>query len=744
MWKRYNLITLILALFVLESAKSQEKNFLPFGFLFDADSLDGFDEMAVRQNAFNAGFSGAEFKVFMYYAKRDFIKIKYNIADVSQNAFKIQNTVGTLASVNEDFESSPVGTITSSNQVLGWTVTSGTNMGTNNSCKLTNGLTSYPNQPYAVQVLQNGYIDPAIGNKYPLFSVFGPNTNLGDTVGLNAPVGQMKGNRFIKFNDGTPNFGAHCLTKRFTVDTSNALFQFAFITVIAPAHECCEAPTFQVSIKNLSTSTASNCPSFSFAPGPNCVFSSPNLYYQCGTVSTATLSNGQPVYSPWTIRSVDLRPFTGDSIQIDFVMADCIYGAHAGLAYLDAQTSPMNVLNDMPGGLQPICLATGSATMSAVPGFTPYQWSGPGGFSSNTQSVTVTIPGDYTLTIGDSCLKTTYVVPVIPKPALTVTPLYYLCSGAATLNVSGATTYTWLPDNLNGSSITPSPTVTTTYTVIGANFTCTNSAVSTVSVGTAPPLTLISDVQSGCKNTCVTFSPASTDFNPITYDWGDGSPVVALTTMHCYSVAGNYSVTAAATYSSGCTVISSAAATLTIFPSPVAGINIAGGNVQPINTPVTFNNITTGAHSYNWSFNDSSAVFSTNQLIDVIHTYTAYGTHCVKLIATDTILGCKDSTDICLEIPCVSEIFFPDVFSPNGDDVNEVFTFPNICIKELECVIYDRWGLKVYEWNKVHGGWDGRTIAGVAVSDGTYFFILRYIDSDDKEIRKTGKVTLFR
>lgn len=738
------LIFISISFLLSVSVISQNKSFFPYDNLFDADSLKGFDEEAVRQNAFHAGYFGVEFKVFMNYAKRNFINEKYNLNVSPETAFKIQGSLGVLASVNEDFESSPTGTITSSNQILGWTVTSGTNSGNNNSCKLTNGLTAYPNQPYAVRILQNGFIDPVIGNKYPIYSVFGANANLGDTVGLNAPLGQMKGDRFIRFNDQFANFGVHNLVKSFVVDTSNALFQFAFITVIAAAHLCCEAPTFQISIKNLTTSTASNCPSFSFAPGPTCVFTSPNSYYQIGTVNTATLSNGATVYSPWTIRNIDLRPFTGDSIQIEFVMADCIYGAHYGYAYLDAQCSPMRVLSDIPGGLQPICFTGSSATLSAVPGFTPYQWSGPGGFSSNTQSVTITTPGDYTLTIGDSCIKTTYIVPVITKPTVSVTPLYLLCSGNATLNVSGATTYTWLPDNLNGSSITPSPTITTTYTVVGANLSCTNSAVSTVSVMTAPPLTLISDVQTGCRNTCVTFSPASTDFDPVTYDWGDGSPVVALTTTHCYSVAGNYSVTAAATYSSGCTVITSAAATLTIHPTPVAGINIVGGSSQVINQPVTFNNTTTGGNSFTWDFQDSTALLNTNFLIDAIHTYTSYGAHCVKLIATDTVYRCKDSINVCVDIPCVSEIFFPDVFSPNGDDVNEVFTFPNICITELECTIYDRWGLKIYDWNKVHGGWDGRTIAGVALSDGTYFYILRYIDSDKKEIRKTGKVTLFR
>lgn len=723
--------------------RSQETKLLFMNSGVDSDSLEGFNEALTKQKALAVGCLGEEYNVFMYYAKRSFIKTKYKLVNPT-SVLRTNQTVGIMASGNEDFEASPTANITSHNQVAGWIVTSGSNQSSGSSCSLTSESVCCVGQPYATQILQNGYVDLTIGSQYPIFSVFGSGQNLGDTVGLNASLGQMFGNRFIKINDAQPNFGVHRLTKKILVDSTNALFQFAFIVVIYPAHECCEAPAFQVSIKNLTASTASNCPSFSFAPGPNCVFSSPNTYFEGGTVKTATLTNGKAVYSPWTKRNIDLRPFTGDSIQIDFIMSDCVFGAHQGLAYLDAQCGPMNVLSDTPPGVQSICLASGSATISAVPGFTPYQWSGPGGFSSNTQSITVTTPGNYSLTLGEPCLRTTHVVPVIPIPTVAATPFYYLCSGNATLNASGATTYTWLPDNLNGSQFTPSPTTTTTYTVVGANLSCTNSAVSTVSVGTAPPLTLISDVQLACRNTCITFSSTSTDFNPITYDWGDGSPVVGLTTTHCYSVSGTYSVSAVATYSSGCKVISSGVSTVTILPNPTAGINIVGGNSQPINTPITFNNTSVGANYYNWTFNDSLQALSTALPLDVVHTYTSYGAHCVKLIAIDTILGCKDSTDICLVVPCLSQISFPDVFTPNGDDVNEVFKFPNVCIKELECVIYDRWGLKIYDWNKVNGGWDGRTIAGVAVSDGTYFYVLRYIDSADKECYKSGTITLFR
>lgn len=65
-------------------------------------------------------------------------------------------------------------------------------------------------------------------------------------------------------------------------------------------------------------------------------------------------------------------------------------------------------------------------------------------------------------------------------------------------------------------------------------------------------------------------------------------------------------------------------------------------------------------------------------------------------------------------------------------------------LEEVEGVIYNRWGQKLYEWNSVTGGWDGRTLSGEVVPDGTYFFIINAKGTDGKEYFEKGTVTLIR
>jgi gliding motility-associated-like protein len=72
-------------------------------------------------------------------------------------------------------------------------------------------------------------------------------------------------------------------------------------------------------------------------------------------------------------------------------------------------------------------------------------------------------------------------------------------------------------------------------------------------------------------------------------------------------------------------------------------------------------------------------------------------------------------------------LFVPDIFTPNGDGVNDHF------MKGFKVTIFDRLGTKIFEGED---GWDG-TRKGKIVADDTYFYVL--IDGDKKE---TGSVTV--
>ncbi len=65
----------------------------------------------------------------------------------------------------------------------------------------------------------------------------------------------------------------------------------------------------------------------------------------------------------------------------------------------------------------------------------------------------------------------------------------------------------------------------------------------------------------------------------------------------------------------------------------------------------------------------------------------------------------------------------PNVFTPNGDGVNDFFSF-SVSEIEYEVIIYNRWGMKMFEGNQTEPYWNGKN-NNIAVSDGTYFYIIK-------------------
>lgn len=390
-------------------------------------------------------------------------------------------------------------------------------------------------------------------------------------------------------------------------------------------------------------------------------------------------------------------------------------------------------------------LCSGESLSVSIYGADSYVWT-PGSLTSASITLIASSDINYTITGSEDSLgcrsKVVINIPVTPTPTLNVTPFSYLCSGNATLNASGAETFLWLPDNINGNIAMVSPPATSNYTVIGANGTCTSSAVSIVSIGIAPPLYISASNLSGCQNTCFTFSTASNEFSPHTFFWGEDAPANALLNSHCYTTSGNYEVIAHATFSSGCSVISANTLSITIFPIPSSEIEIYNEKEFSNGEPITFRNISQGAQTYHWVFGDQSNFPVSYSTSDVEHVYAKPGNYCVKLIVTDTVFKCTDTTIQCIDVLCGSKINIPNIFTPNGDGANDVFTFTTKCIKSLSCSIYDRWGNPVHSWNDINGWWDGRTTSGLLCSAGTYFFVLEYTTEANINMKKSGNFFL--
>jgi len=93
-----------------------------------------------------------------------------------------------------------------------------------------------------------------------------------------------------------------------------------------------------------------------------------------------------------------------------------------------------------------------------------------------------------------------------------------------------------------------------------------------------------------------------------------------------------------------------------------------------------------------------------------------------------------------LLVNLIDGLEIPNVFTPNGDGINDVFTIDGKAITEFNLTIVNRWGNTIFESNDINTSWDG-TADGTPCLDGTYFYIIK-AKSNSNDYNKHGHVTL--
>ena len=86
----------------------------------------------------------------------------------------------------------------------------------------------------------------------------------------------------------------------------------------------------------------------------------------------------------------------------------------------------------------------------------------------------------------------------------------------------------------------------------------------------------------------------------------------------------------------------------------------------------------------------------------------------------------------------------PSAFTPNGDDLNDIFKLEHRLIKKIdEYKIFNRFGEVVFQTDDLEKGWDG-TQKGTEVSAGSYVFVLKATSVFGESLSTKGTVNLVR
>ncbi|MBL8001739.1 MAG: gliding motility-associated C-terminal domain-containing protein [Flavobacteriales bacterium] len=355
------------------------------------------------------------------------------------------------------------------------------------------------------------------------------------------------------------------------------------------------------------------------------------------------------------------------------------------------------------------------------PGST-YLWS----TGAGTQTITVTTDDQYWVRVTDvnDCVQSDSIDLVFdPLPVIDLNDTTVCVSETITLDAGNpGSTYLW---NTNATTQTISIAASTgTYSVVVTTPTwCVDSSDAVITFVDFPVVDLGPDTAL-CETQVLTLDAGNPGSN---YTWSDGSnfPTLSITddALVWVDVFNGY-----------CTTRDSLEAVFNPLPLYID----VGKVVTCLDVPPNKIVLDAGNPGCTFVWNTGA----TTQQIEV----STYGLYSVSIT---TPLNCTITDSVYVEEYCQPAFYMPNVFTPDGDGVNDLFGPDGYNIASLELNVFNRWGELIFTGKDATAFWDGN-MNGEPVQDGVYVWKCKYrfVENVDgfvgAEREAVGHVTVLR
>ena len=365
-------------------------------------------------------------------------------------------------------------------------------------------------------------------------------------------------------------------------------------------------------------------------------------------------------------------------------------------------------------------------SVTNIPGVS-YSWSYSGGgtISGSGAAITlnsITSGGTLTVTPSNACGNGTPQTIGINIAAIqlsvgnTSPSCANAATGSATVSATDGTApyqYQWSPSG--GTAATANNLGAGVYTVTVTDHAGCSKNVQ-VTITATPPINLdLSSTDIYCNSSASGTATAAVSggTTPYAYYWTNNEITPTISNL----VPGTYSVTV--TDGNNCqatgTIAVSFINNLSVDVVPGSAVISEGDSVQlsAVITPAV------PGSTYSWTPANSLSCSNCPEPIAFPSETTTY------LLTVMTPTGCSADTTVTIVVnPVCGEIEIPNIFTPNGDQVNDLYELNTECLVELEYWIVNRWGNTVFHATELNTSWDGKIDSNPA-SEGVYF--IKYV-----------------
>ena len=563
-----------------------------------------------------------------------------------------------------------------------------------------------------------------------------------DPYGL-FPVNPPDGSGYaLRLGNDIKGAQAERITYRLTVPANSPDFSFTYRYAVVfqdPGHVADEQPRFIARMLDLATNTYLPCAS--------------NEYIATAALPGFQTSSVDPSvkYKNWSSAFINLGAYSGKTLQLEFITADCTQGGHWGYAYVDVGDC------DATAGAEYQCKIN-TATFTGPPGFQEYYWYDDNfgtmlGTGENlVLNPTPVIHNIHVVVVpfnGFGCSDTLHaeIYPILPianaGPDSVVCPDKPITIGTKPDN---RFTYAWgPPDYLSDTSVgmpvsTPPKPASYVVTVTSIESGC--EAKDTVNLTMFQPIAVaVSPDQTICEGQSVAIQASGT---AVLYAWSPSgglnrsniaNPVAYPSVTTTYKVVG---------YDGHQCFTDTGIVKVTVNPKPRVklgpDLTLPTGSTQSLKAETPDTNIV----SWRWSPPDNLSCTD-------CPTPTAEVKRNITYRATiQNEFGCIAADSMNIKTFCAgSQVFIPNAFTPDGDGLNDVMMVRAKGISVVRSFrIFSRWGQLVFEKtnfppNDPLYGWDGK-IKSITGPAEVYVYTAEVVCENDLINTYKGNITLLR
>ncbi len=559
----------------------------------------------------------------------------------------------------------------------------------------------------------------------------------GCAISKTVTVGQGNSLNLTATSQSVSCFGASDGSAQVTVIGGTAPFSYTWspIALNTPTINGISSGTYTVNVSSVNGCLGTKTISVAQGAPLNITVSSQSVSCLGATDGSvqATANGGVGPYSyTWTPSGLNTASLTGLAAGNYTVQSISSNGCSGSQSVSVLPGLPLNV-SVTSKNVSCFGLSDGNAQVTVNSGLAPYTYSwSPLGLT--TASVSGLTAGSYSVQVASAngCLGTQTVVinPALPI-SVSVNTQSISCAGSvnggASVLVTGGLSpysYTWTPTGINTSTI--SGLSQGTYTCFISDFNLCTSSV-TIVINTVPSPTVSANSSTVCAG-----SPAILyAIGAVSYTWIPGntstqvfstSPLITTT----YTLIGVNQF--------GCT--DSAFTTVLVNPLPT----VFAGNDTTVNMDELITLTGSGSDLYGWIPSGNNAALFCNYCHEITEN-PQYNT-CYVLEAINSF-NCKNWDTVCVTVTQDWNIYIPNAFTPNKNDINDVFFPVGYGISEIELMIFDRWGEMIFKSDDKAKGWDG-TYKNTLCKQDVYVYIVNFKTMSYQEEKRIGRVTLLR